>query len=194
MSTPHLDSVTRMLGPACNDSTSQDAWADLEHDLAVGLPVDYKAIVASYGPVQLNGHLFLHHPATVRWNLATWISRTVEQFPESDLGEAECPGFPDGPAFGGPDGLIPLISSDRGEYVFGVAPVGGGEWTILACNGDEQDFFEYAMPFAEWLYRYLSGEDMFGPGSAVFYPGPVVFESLPMSEMEGSRSWYGPER
>ncbi|MFE9173318.1 SMI1/KNR4 family protein [Streptomyces kebangsaanensis] len=167
---------------------------DLERCLGARLPADYKTIVDHYGPVQLNGHLFLSHPATDRWNLGRWMDKTVELFSGSDLADAECPGFPDGPVFGGPDGLIPLISTDRGEYAFGIVGKAGKGWSILTCDGDEQDFYEYQMPFSEWLHRYLTGEDMFGPGSAVFYPGPVVFESMPTTEVEQSRTWLGPER
>ncbi|MFD9326657.1 SMI1/KNR4 family protein [Streptomyces sp. NPDC060065] len=188
------DSVTEMLGSARNVPAAAGAWDALERDLGFRLPADYKKIIDCYAPVQLNGHLFLNHPATSRWNLGAWMRRTVENFAGSDLADAECPGFPEGPLFGGSAGLIPLVGSDRGEYVFGVAGGTVEEWQILACDGDEQDFHEYRMAFSEWLYRYLAGEDMFGPGSAVFYPGPVVFESMPMTESERSRTWHGPER
>lgn len=29
------------------------------------------------------------------------------------------------------------------------------------------------MSFAEWLCRYLTGQDMAGPNRSAFYPGPV---------------------
>jgi hypothetical protein len=183
-----------MLGPARNVSSPAAVWEDLERGLGVRLPADYKQVVDRYGPVQLNSHLFLCHPSTSRWNLAAWMRETTEQFAASDLGDAECPGFPDGPVFGSPAGLIPLVDSDRGEYVFGVAGEPQEEWRILACDGDEQDFYEYRMGFSEWLYRYLVGEDMFGPGSSVFYPGPIVFESMPLEAAERSTTWRGPDR
>ncbi|MGQ4344093.1 SMI1/KNR4 family protein [Streptomyces sp. SAS_275] len=151
-------------------------------------------IVENYAPVQLNGHLFLNHPVTPRWNLGEWMADTIESFTRSDLSGVVCPGFSDGPSFGGPSGLIPLLDTDRGEYAFGVAGPGAGEWRILVCDGDEPDFYEYRMCFSEWLYRYLIGEDMFGPDSAVFYPGPVAFESMPMVPGELSRTWQGPAR
>jgi hypothetical protein len=166
----------------------------LETELGVQLPADYKLLVDGYGPVQVNGHLFFGHPATSRWNLAEEVRKTVEAFSRSDLTEAECPGFPDGPLFGGPSGLIPLVDTDRGEYVFGAVDAASGEWRLLTCDGDEQDFYEYHMSFSEWLYRYLIGEDMFGSGSAVFYPGPIVFESMPMTASDRSVTWHGPER
>ncbi|MEU9171901.1 SMI1/KNR4 family protein [Streptomyces sp. NPDC048420] len=194
MSHNFTDSVIRMLGPAGTTPTPEAAWEDVEVELGVQLPGDYKQLVADYAPVQLNYHLFLHHPSTERWNLGRWMRETVDAFSHSDLTDAECPGFPDGPRFGGPIGLIPLVGTDRGEYVFGVVDAKSGEWAILACDGDEQDFHEYRISFSEWLYRYLLGEDMFGPDSSVFYPGPVVFESMPMTATERSITWRGPDR
>ncbi|WP_393954744.1 SMI1/KNR4 family protein [Streptomyces murinus] len=170
-----------LLGSGRGIHASAGAWEQLEGELGVVLPGDYKQVVDGYGPVQINGHLFLSHPATRSWNLGAWMKSTVDAFSASDLSDARCPGFPHGPVFGAPAGLIPLVDTDRGEYAFGVVDEADGTWRILACNGDEQDFYEYRMPFAEWLYRYLTGEDMFGPGSAVFYPGPVVFEPMPMA-------------
>ncbi|TGZ12773.1 hypothetical protein DV517_68570 [Streptomyces sp. S816] len=121
-----------LLGSGRGIHASAGAWEQLEGELGVVLPGDYKQVVDGYGPVQINGHLFLSHPATRSWNLGAWMKSTVDAFSASDLSDA-------------------------------------------------QDFYEYRMSFAEWLYRYLAGEDMFGPGSAAFYPGPVVFESMPMA-------------
>ncbi|MEU3086605.1 SMI1/KNR4 family protein [Streptomyces massasporeus] len=194
MSRNFTESVIHMLGPASNGPSVATAWGALERELGIELPADYKEIVGGYAPVQLNRHLFLNHPSTSRWNLRRWMEETIDSFSRSDLMEAECPGFPDGPLFGGPTGLIPLVDTDRGEYVFGVFGIETRSWTLLACDGDEQDFHEYRISFSEWLYRYLIGEDMFGPDSAVFYPGPVVFESMPLNESERSTSWHGPER
>ncbi|MEV5989311.1 SMI1/KNR4 family protein [Streptomyces sp. NPDC052051] len=189
-----VNSVIGILGPAWCVPPPAAAWAGLEGELGVQLPDDYKEIIGGYGPVQMNVHLYLKHPSTDWWNLGRWMKETVEAFSRSDLTDAECPGFPGGPIFGGPSGLIPLVSTDRGEYAFGVAGSPPGEWRILACNGDEQDFYEYHISFSEWIYRYLSGEDMFGPGSAVFYPGPIIFESMPLSESDRLLEWHGPER
>ncbi|MFH8804861.1 SMI1/KNR4 family protein [Streptomyces sp. NPDC017936] len=183
-----------MLGPARDVPLPGGAWEDLENGLGVQLPDDYERVLSAYAPVQLNVHLCLKHPSTPRWNLRESMEHTISAFSRSDLSDARCPGFPDGPRFGGAAGLIPLTSTDRGEHLFGAVDADSGEWRLPACNGDEQDFHEYRMSFAGWLHRYLTGEDAFGPGSAVFHPGPVLFEGLPMTASEHTTEWYGPER
>lgn len=58
----------------------------------------------------------------------------------------------------------------------------------------DETWAEHCMSFAEWLYRYLIGEDMSGPNRAAFYPGPVTLKRLPMSADERTEPWCGPER
>ncbi|MET7982094.1 MULTISPECIES: hypothetical protein [unclassified Streptomyces] len=62
----------------------------------------------------------------------------------------------------------------------------------VAC--EDGDWAGYPMPFAEWLYRFLIGEDMAGYKSAAFYPGPVMLEYPPMTPDERTRVSHGPER
>ncbi len=197
-SVDHLGAVIAMLGLPTGHGVHPEAWEELEGSLGFGFPPDYKQILDSYGPVQLNGHLSLKHPATARWNLGKWIRETVaawEEVPWDDeidgdpriaLGISEM-------KFGTVDGLTPVAGTDRGETIFLARSVSGQEWRIFVEDG-EGEFFEYSVSFSEWLYRYLVGEDMAGPNSSAFYPGPVKFESLPMSYGEETAVWYGPGR
>ncbi|MGW9032845.1 hypothetical protein ACWGQ5_54820 [Streptomyces sp. NPDC055722] len=50
------------------------------------------------------------------------------------------------------------------------------------------------MPFAEWLYRFLIGQNMAGCRSAAYYPHPVVLEYVPTAPAERTRVSHGPER
>ncbi|NEA89235.1 SMI1/KNR4 family protein [Streptomyces sp. SID7958] len=186
--------VIDMLGETERCPAPAAAWDDLEQELGIPLPDDYKTLISRYAPVQLNHHLFLNHPSTDRWNLGRFMRDTVDTFmSHSDLTDVVRQGFTD-PPFGAPSGLIPLLNSDRGEGLFGAFDAGTGQWRLFACDGDEALYYEYKMPFSEWLHRYLAGEDMFGPGSGVFYPGPIVFESMPMTATQAMIHWKGPER
>ncbi|WP_354405877.1 SMI1/KNR4 family protein [Streptomyces sp. PvP037] len=147
------------------------AWSRLERGLGVSLPAEYKEIVDGYAPVEINGHLHLMHPATRRWNLAEKIRSTSEAWSQVEWDEDEPEGDPRESlgvselSFGDADGLIPIASTNRGETIF-YAPKGGqGAGTLFVENG-EGEFSEYSMGFAEWLWRWLKGEEVTGPGGS----------------------------
>ncbi|GAB2881326.1 hypothetical protein GCM10022245_15560 [Streptomyces mayteni] len=189
-----------MLGEGRSTYADPQAWRRLEEELGAALPGDFKKIIDLYGPVQLNGHLFLHHPASERWNLGERIKSSSEAFSEVPWGEIEFEGDGDPRGslgireleFGTAAGLVPAIGNDRGEEVFLAKGAVREKWRVFIMRDDE--WYEFDMDFSEWLYRYLIGEDVMGSNSAAFYPGPVKFESLPMRYEERSVAWYGPDR
>ncbi|MFJ4013028.1 SMI1/KNR4 family protein [Streptomyces sp. NPDC090026] len=177
-----------MLGPPQGAHADPDAWRALEDRLGLRLPDSFKALTDMYAPVLLNEHLFLKHPATARRNLGASIDSTIAAFRRSRSAERE------GHLFGGPDGLVPLLGTDRGEYLFFASGATSGGERLVASNGDEPVLYDYRVDFAEWFHRYLIGEPMFGPDSEAFYEGPVVLESMPLKEGDEVRVWYGPDR
>ncbi|MFJ3198608.1 SMI1/KNR4 family protein [Streptomyces griseoviridis] len=165
----------------------------------MGLPEEFKEIVDAYAPVQLNGHLYLSHPATERWNLAERIRRTARSWSQIEWDEGEPEGDPRASlgtsdlVFGTPDGLIPICGTDRGEEIFYASRGTSGHGSLFVETG-EGEFFEYSFSFAEWLYLWLTGEEVTGPGGSAFYPGPVVLQDLPMTPGEQPEKRYGPPR
>ncbi|GGR39675.1 SMI1/KNR4 family protein [Streptomyces roseolus] len=190
----HLEAVFAVLGePSPAHADSDAAWRRLEAGLGVALPDDCKRIVEAYAPAQANRHLYLLHPSE---DLAPWTEQTMRAFRDTSWDEdVACPGFEEtGPRFGGRAGMVPLATTDRGEYVFAAKGGQADGWRILTCDGDEQDFHEYRMGFAEWLHRYVAGGDMVGPGSAVFPPGPVRMERPAAPAGGAPVVWPGAER
>jgi hypothetical protein len=187
-----------MLGDPPMRYRDPDAWRKLENELGTDLPADYKEIVDAYAPLHLNRHLYLSHPATERWNLGNWIRSTAESWSGIDWDSAEPEGDPRASlgveelTFGTAGGLIPIATTDRGDTIF-FAPGGGFEGGVLFVE-NEGEFFEYSMTFSEWLYRWLIGEDVTGPNSSAFYPGPVALQDLPMTPDERPDRRYGPDR
>ncbi|MFV5996115.1 SMI1/KNR4 family protein [Streptomyces sp. NPDC056231] len=198
--TDYLQVVINMIGTPENRYADPAAWPRLEGELGLKLPADYKSIIDAYAPIKLNGHLYLSHPATHRWNLGQWIQDTIRAFSDVDWDELDLDPDEDPRelfgleelTFGTPNGLWPLASTDRGETVFLAEPGGQGERLIIA-DGDGW-WAEHRTPFAEWLHRYLIGDDMTGPNSSAFYPGPVKLEHLPMSPGERTQPYHGPDR
>ncbi|MFD9843948.1 SMI1/KNR4 family protein [Streptomyces parvus] len=200
--TDYLQAVFGMLGPAHHRYADPAAWLRLEQELGRRLPTDYKAIVDAYAPVQLNGHLYLSsHPGCPGRELGEEIRSTSRVWTESlwesyDLAPAEDPRVicnrPE-ITFGTSDGLIPLAGTDQGAAIFLAQEVHGFPDGVVV-QGAEGEWAGHAMTFAEWLYRYLNGEEMAGWDSAAFYPGPVRLEYLPTEPGERTREAYGPDR
>ncbi|MFK0173926.1 SMI1/KNR4 family protein [Streptomyces sp. NPDC090306] len=196
--TDYLAAVMEILGPAPSRYADPAAWDSLHAELGIQLPPDYRVLVDAFAPVQINWHLYLHHPATERWNLGQNIRSKIEAWPavswddlDLDADEDPCRLFAlDELSFGTHDGLWPIASTDRGETVFLLA---AHDAPRLLVNYDET-WVEHSMSFAEWLYRHLAGEDMSGPSSGAFYPGPVPLQRLPMSACDRPEPWYGPDR
>lgn len=196
--TDYRAAAMAMLGPAQNRYAKPSAWDRLHTELGIQLPADFRVLVDAYAPIQLNGHLSLHHPATERWNLGQWIRDTVRawsEVPWDELGldadEDPCRLFGlEELSFGTRNGLWPIASTDRGETIFLLA---AADTPRILVSYDEIRA-EHRMSFSEWLYRYLIGEDMAGPNSSAFYPGPVKLQHLPMSADERPEPWYGPNR
>ncbi|MET9048124.1 SMI1/KNR4 family protein [Streptomyces sp. NPDC004362] len=121
MKDDYLERVLEMLGEPSWRYRDPEAWHRLENELGTSLPEDFKEIVDAYAPVQVNGHLYLSHPATDRWNLSEQIRRTSHAWSQIEWDEDEPDGDPrvslgtSDLAFGTPDGLIPICGTDRGE-------------------------------------------------------------------------------
>ncbi|MFF3555033.1 SMI1/KNR4 family protein [Streptomyces tsukubensis] len=201
----HLAKVLAMLGEPITEPAPAADWQRAETAAGAALPEDYRIIVDRYAPVRLNHHLYLPRPGRARWNLENWIQETITAWNDVDWSgddwyDDEAGVDPrlvlgsDTLVFGGPGGLIPLLGSDRGETVFfAPAAAGGADGQIFAEGGDG-DFHHHPMPFAQWLYGYLTGANMTGPYSGILYEGPVQFASLPDGPGDPERIHYGPDR
>lgn len=200
--TDYLAAAMAMLGPAQNRYADPTAWDRLQAELGIQLPSDYRFLVDAFAPIQINGHLYLSHPATEWWNLGRDIRSGIKAWSEVpwddlDLDADEDPRQLFGLAelsFGTRNGLWPITSTDRGETVFLLAATDAEADTPRFLVNFDETWVEHRISFAEWLYRYLIGEDMTGPNSAAFYPGPVQLQHLPMSADERPEPWYGPDR
>ncbi|WP_266848944.1 hypothetical protein [Streptomyces sp. NBC_00568] len=96
-------------------------------------------------------------------------------------------------AFGTRQGLIPLAATDRGDVIF-LAPKAHGFPGGICVACEDGDWAGHSMQFAEWLCRFLIGQDMAGYESTAFHPGPVLLEYPPTAPGEHPRVSHGPER
>ncbi|MEU2069206.1 SMI1/KNR4 family protein [Streptomyces anulatus] len=137
--TDYLAATMAMLGPAQNRYADPIAWDRLHEQLDIRLPTDYRALVDAYAPTHLNGHLYLLHPATARWNLGQWITDTVRAWNDVPWDELDLDADEDprvlfgltGLSFGTRNGLWPIASTDRGETIFLMAVDDTAPWFLV---------------------------------------------------------------
>ncbi|WP_406505328.1 SMI1/KNR4 family protein [Streptomyces sp. NBC_00212] len=175
----YLESLFQMMGHYENVPSRTEEWREIEDEFALNLPLDFKKFIEGYAPVELNNRLRFKHPSTERRNLLCWMRETVEAFQECEWEEITAPSLDPKHLSFGNGGLVPLASTNGGEYLFLLARPGDAAPLLVVHVGDDDDFYEYDMSFAEWLYRYLADEEMAGPNSSLGWAGPIQVHKLP---------------
>ena len=132
-------------------------WIELEQELGVEFPADFREIVDAYGSISINGQLYLKHPAGhLPHSLGKDIRLDLEFWREEDMAE-----FLPSPAGAGPGELMPVATARTGEMVFLRVPdEPSAPWRVLVQEMDSPAWTLYEMTFSEWLLAYLRGRDV----------------------------------
>ncbi|MEV6107404.1 SMI1/KNR4 family protein [Streptomyces sp. NPDC051940] len=74
---PRVTAFAGLFGPAPDDFAVPVDWDAVEAWLGTGLPADYKAVAAAYGPLDLGAWLWLHVPCANRgwFDYGTWLQQ-----------------------------------------------------------------------------------------------------------------------
>ncbi|MFE7531699.1 hypothetical protein ACFU7Y_39250 [Kitasatospora sp. NPDC057542] len=188
-----IDRIFGLIGVGERRSASAEGWRAVGQAAGVELPDDFKRIVEAYAPVCLSSHLTIRHPDTEFFNLADWLSSSLADLAVLDWIANEGPKYHgEVPTFGGPYGLIPVASTDRRETVFLRQCAETGDWVVVSPSADEGVFHEFEQSFSEWLFRYLSGEEMVGRNSAIRHRDRLLVENLPKFPGDVMTSRRGP--
>jgi hypothetical protein len=131
-------------------------WLQLEREIDFEFPADFREIVDAYGSIQINGQLYLEHPAGHLHNLGETIREDLKFWREEDMAE-----FLPGPVGTNPGELMPVASATTGEWVFLRLP---GEpsspWNVVVQELDSPAWTLHEMTFSEWFLAYLRGDDV----------------------------------
>ncbi|MFF2951481.1 SMI1/KNR4 family protein [Kitasatospora sp. NPDC057965] len=190
----YLEKLRAVIGPAGGPGVAAANWRELEGELGVTLPEDFKVLTEWYAPIRIGWSIRISNPGTVNYNLGSHIRETVAAYQACSFSLDNFPGFSRTLGFGGPDGLIPVSGTAHGEEVFLFNDHLRGRWQIVVFVGADLEFYQYDMGFAEWLYRYLVGEDMAGPNSAQDFPNPLPLTNLLAPGGTGPVERCGPRR
>lgn len=152
-----LSEIQALLGEPRFNWSDPAPWIELEQELGIEFPADFREIVDAYGSIVINGQLYLEHPAGhLLHSLGETIRGDLEMWHDEDMAE-----FLPSPVGANPGELMPVTSAMTGEYVFLRVPdEPTSPWRVLVQELDSPAHTLYEMTFSEWLLAYLRGEDV----------------------------------
>ncbi|WP_237305463.1 SMI1/KNR4 family protein [Streptomyces sp. SAT1] len=152
-----LSEIKALLGESQFNWSDPMPWIQLQQEFGIEFPVDFREIVDAYGSIQINGQLYLEHPAGhLLHSLGETIRGDLEMWREGGMAE-----FLPAPAGGNPGELMPVASAATGEWVFLRVPGGPSlPWRVLVQELDSPAWVLHEMTFSDWLLAYLRGEDV----------------------------------
>ncbi|MGX4694874.1 SMI1/KNR4 family protein [Streptomyces sp. JNUCC 63] len=152
-----LSEIQALLGEPRFNWSDPAPWIELEQELGIEFPADFREIVDAYGSIQINGQLYLEHPAChLLHSLGETIRGDLEMWREEDMAE-----FLPSPAGANPGELMPVASAMTGEWIFLRVPDGPSlPWRVVVQEFDSPAWTLYEMTFSEWLLAYLKGRDV----------------------------------
>ncbi|MEU8679668.1 SMI1/KNR4 family protein [Streptomyces sp. NPDC048560] len=170
-----LPEITALLGEPRFNWSDPAPWIELEHELGIEFPADFREIVDAYGSILVNKQLYLKHPAGhLLHDLGAMIRRDLELWREEDMAE-----FLPGPVGADTGQLMPVATATTGEAVFLRVPAEpSSPWRVVVQEFDSPAWTLYEMTFSEWFLAYLKGRDV-TVCSRNFAPDRAFFEFLP---------------
>ncbi|MFE3591514.1 SMI1/KNR4 family protein [Streptomyces niveus] len=170
-----LSDIKALLGEPRFNWSDPAPWIELEQELGIEFPADFREIVNAYGSIEINGQLYLNHSAghllhnlgrTIKEDLALWREEGMAEFLPSPVG-------------GDPGELMPVATAMTGETIFLRVPdCPSSPWRVVVQEFDSPAWTLYEMTFSQWLLAYLKGRDV-TLCSRNFAPDGPFYEFLP---------------
>jgi hypothetical protein len=170
-----LSEIQALLGEPRFNWSDPVPWIEMEQEFGIEFPADFREIVNAYGSIQINGQLYLEHPAShLLHSLRETIREDLEFWREEDMAE-----FLPSPVGANPGELMPVASATTGEWVFLRVPdEPSSPWRVLVQELDSPAHTLHEMTFSDWLLAYLRGEDV-TVCSRNFAPDRPFWEFMP---------------
>ncbi|MEV8363090.1 SMI1/KNR4 family protein [Streptomyces niveus] len=170
-----LSDIQALLGEPRFNWSDPAPWIELEQEIGIEFPADFREFVDAYGSIEINGQLYLKHPAGhLLHSLGRLISRDLDLWREEDMVE-----FLPSPVGSDPGELMPVATATTGEAIFLRVPDDpSSPWRVVVQEFDSPAWTLYEMTFSEWLLAYLKGRDV-TLFSRNFAPDGPFYEFLP---------------
>ncbi|GAA2222463.1 hypothetical protein GCM10010232_03580 [Streptomyces amakusaensis] len=169
-----LEEIKALLGEPRFHWSDPAPWIQLEQELGVSFPADFREITDAYGPVLISEKLYLDHPGHRFRNLGESIKESLESW--LDMEEEVLAEFLPSKAGSHPGELLPIARGTTAEEILLRVPhEPSAPWAVVVQEMDSGEYELYEMTFSDWLLAYLKGEDVMA-GCAP--PARLFYESL----------------
>ncbi|MBT2401456.1 SMI1/KNR4 family protein [Streptomyces sp. ISL-100] len=152
---PSIARLTQLVPPP--SEVREKDWASAEQELGVGLPLDYKELIHTYGGSNWDDYLYVLEPGCPNdnYDLIEWEDQQTEAL--DGLWE-----FEKKPRELQDEGtrVIPWATTDNGECLYWLARPGQepDQWTIMVNEARGERWEHYSTTCTQFLADVLQGE------------------------------------
>ena len=154
-----------------------NAWQDVENELGITLPNDYKQLINLYGVGCFGGFVWPLNPFVPRFHEASPFrleagTNMMKLFETVRLEDPDA--FPPFPAHPSPNGLLPWGVDDTGGLQGWLTNGNPNNWdTIILDNDWSEEFYQYKTSATGFLVGWLTGSIKIS-----FYPEYLLPEPI----------------
>jgi hypothetical protein len=132
----------------------RNSWPSIEQTLGIGLPLDYKLYIETYGSGCLDGFIWVLNPFSSNPNLNLLHGResalrALQVLREQKAYELPYPLFPE------TGGILPWGLTDNGDVLYWLTKGEPGEWTVVVNASREPRTEHYPYSMTEFLAKIL---------------------------------------
>lgn len=155
----NLELLKSLIPPPDNAMFADSGWSQVENQLGVPLPADYKEFISVYGSGSLQSFLHIMNLSDSRIAFQEVVSVVFSQLSSyREAGKCGCyKAFPE------PGGLLPFASTDDGNYLFWRMDGNPDTWPVAAFDFSSGTIVDApGVSMVECLLRFVRKDNPFG--------------------------------
>ena len=139
------------------NSYTAEKWEEIEREMGVQLPYDYKNFIDKYGTVNINEFIWVLTPfdKDEYVNLIKRGQEISKAYIESSLNNPEYFKHEVFPIKGG---ILPWAYTENGDEIYWLTVGKSDEWSIVVYESRSSDYYEYKIGMVEFIYGLISGK------------------------------------
>ena len=150
-----IEDLVRVVPPPGDPVGARGGWREVESELGLGLPADFRALVECYGLGQFLDFitpLTPFGPVNLLFDRARRLLEGERSFRDSHPDKCPYPFYPE------PGGLLEWAGSDNGDRLCWLTEGEPGEWTTVVWNPRGWYYDAHEMSAVSFLLGWMVGD------------------------------------